>query len=79
MRTNNPFQNFKDEIERIKDDLDTLQFLLDQREHPGVTIASEINLYKSLSSELDTAFKTLEDAEGDTHLADIPSDFRFRN
>lgn len=79
MRTNNPFQNFKDEIERIKDDLDTLQFLLDQREHPGETISSKIDLYKNLSSELDAAFKTLEDTEGDTHLADIPSDFRFRN
>lgn len=79
MRTNNPFQNFKDEIERIKNDLNTLQFLLDQREHPGVTIASEINLYKSLSSELAEAFQTLEDAEGDTRLVDIPSDFKFRN
>lgn len=79
MKTNNSFQKFKDEIERIKDDLDTLQYLLDQRELPGETIASKINLYKSLSSELDIAFQTLEDTEGDTHLADIPSDFRFRD
>lgn len=79
MRTINPFQNFKDEIERIKDDLDTLQYLLDQREHPGETISSKIGLYKNLSSELAVAFQTLEDAEGDTHLTDIPSDFKFRN
>lgn len=79
MRTINPFQKFKDDIERIKDDLDTLQYLLDQREHPGETISSKIDLYKNLSSELASAFQTLEDAEGDTHLVDIPSDFRFRN
>lgn len=79
MRTNSPFQKFKDEIERIKDDLDTLQYLLDQREHPGETISSKIDLYKNLSSELAAAFQTLEDAEGDTYLTDIPSDFRFRN
>ena len=79
MDTNNSFQNFKDEIERIKDDLDTVMFLLDYREHPGETIASKIALYKSLSSELAVAFQTLEEAEGDTHLIDIPSDFRFRD
>lgn len=79
MDTGNALQEFKDTIERIMDDLETVMYLLDHRENPGVTISGKIHLYKSLSSELDEAFQKLEEAEGDTLLKDIDPDFKFRD
>lgn len=74
----NDFQIFKDEIERIRDDMDTLLHLLDDRQNPKKTISDILAVYESEPAELSEALQTLKRKEGDTLLKDIDMSFSFR-
>lgn len=74
----NDFQIFRDEIERIRDDMDTLLYLLDNRQNPKKKISDILMAYESEPAELSEALQTLKRKEGDTLLKDIDMNFRFR-
>lgn len=73
------YKNFKNEIDAIYDDLDTLLFLLDNRSEAAKTVRSQIELYEDTADRLKKAYEDLKASEGNTLIKDINYDGRFRN
>lgn len=73
------YKKFKNEIDEILDDLDTLLFLLENRSAPAKTVRGQIELYEDTADRLKKTFEDLKASEGSTLIKDIDYEGHFRN
>lgn len=74
----NAYQIFKNEIDIVREELDTFLYILDKQSDTRRTVGHSVDLYIDLADRLKNAMEALKKEEGETRIADIEYEGKFR-
>lgn len=75
----NAYQIFKNEVDEVRDDIDTLLYILDKKMNRQETVGSAIDRYMDMADRLKNALENLKKEEGETRIADIEYEGKLRD
>lgn len=75
----NAYQIFKNEIDIVRDELDTFLYIMDKKTDTRKTVGHSVDSYIDLADRLKNAMEALKKEEGETRIADIEYEGKFRD